>query len=141
MRIFLYTLSLFLLSSCASAPIHLYGTEKIDTKNLAVVAGQGNEVKILEVDDKPFSDATEQFVYLTPGIHKFLVQLNWDDMIMVGSSALVINRSSQYVRIGCFNLEAAKKYIFGASDSSPNWKFVWVKGGFNKVEVPSCKTE
>ncbi|HSH98068.1 MAG TPA: hypothetical protein VK954_07225 [Methyloradius sp.] len=137
MKIIFFITFLFL-CGCASSPLHLYGTEKDDIKNLSSITDKTNEVRILEVDDKAFTGKHGEYFYLAPGIHKFTALLSWDDMLMVGNVPITTYSSSPYVRSGCLTMEPGKQYLLAASDSSKDWHLMVFKSLIGKHEVSPC---
>ena len=131
-------ITFIIISGCSSMPSHIYGTDKIIVKDLAVVTGKFNEIRILEVDNKPYAGGRSESFYLPPGTHKFKALLSWDDLYVISGVGVSINTSSPYVKTGCLNLESGKKYTIAASDGTKDWRLVYFKTFFEKSNLSSC---
>jgi hypothetical protein len=144
MKKFYYLLLVFLFG--CETPVH-YFKDSVSLKpdQLATVALRGNEIKLLELNDKKYTGEQSQhdsYIYLTPGKYKFTAMLTWIDLFPMGSGiSFTVNTHSQYLRTGCLNLEAGVYYNFFARNPGNDWIFVVSNektGSSNYKIVPEC---
>jgi len=126
------------LVGCAGAPVHLYDTDNVDKSKLATVIGKDNEVRILEVDDKPYTGKPSNYFYLPAGKHKFKVALNWSTMSFIAGVGIKSQSPFNSIRTGCLDLKPGETYLLAASTGTNDWRLMYFENFFKKTELSSC---
>ncbi len=108
-----------LAAGCATvAPEHrLADTQGRSPEQLAVIAVQSDEVKIVEVDGKPFPGAGTSNFYIVPGTHRILVGLNW----CPGGQCQYFGSFADKPRPVCIEVKAGNQYRFSTGSPGPDW--------------------
>ena len=108
-----------LAAGCATvAPEHrLADTQGRSPDQLAVIAVQSDEVKIVEVDGKPFPGAGTSNFYILPGAHRILVGLNW----CPGGQCQSFGIYAEKPRPVCIDVKAGNQYKFSTLSPGPDW--------------------
>ena len=109
-----------LAAGCATvAPEHrLADTQGRSPDQLAVIAVQSDEVKIVEVDGKPFPGAGTSNFYILPGAHRILVGLHW----CPGGQCQSFGIYAEKPRLACIDVKAGSQYKFSVRDLGPDWQ-------------------
>ncbi len=128
MRLFII-LSLFMLTGCVSQPIHLYTGKKVETKELARLIAQDNEVKLITIDGKNIEKIANGWFYLKPGRHRAVVRLNWTMTISAGPVMVPMHIGSSQDRRICLNMEKGDDFYIRAPQPKEDWHPVVKKNG------------
>lgn len=108
-----------LLAGCATVATEyrLADTKGVEPEKLGVIVVQSDEVKIVEVDGKPFpGDGTSNF-YIQPGARRILVGLHW----CPGGQCQFFGSYADKPRPVCIDAKAGSQYKFSARNPGPDW--------------------
>ena len=108
-----------LAAGCATvAPEYrLADTQGRSPDQLAVIAVQSDEVKIVEIDGKPFPGEGTSNFYIQPGAHRILVGLHW----CPGGQCQFFGSYADKPRPVCIDVKAGSEYKFSTRSPGPDW--------------------
>ena len=109
------------LAACSTVPEHFLDTQGMSKEKLAIVTLMTNEVKILTIDGKDSSSFGGSAFYLPPGEHRFVVGLNWSDLVCVGTACFTMFKRSNVTREACVSASAGVEYHFYARSPGDSW--------------------
>lgn len=108
-----------LAAGCATGvpEYRLADTQGRSADQLAVIAVQSDEVKIVEVDGKPFPGAGTSNFYILPGARRILVGLHW----CPGGQCQSFGIYAERPRLACIDAKAGSQYKISVRNLGPDW--------------------